>query len=350
MNEITLLREAGPEAPPLTSAARSSARAALLSEIDGTRGTRFRRRRSPSRKLQLRIGVGLVTAAAAWATAVVVAGPDSPGTPAESVRLVDFVTPTFPLSLDPAPVGLRPAFDGGADGASFADYRDADGTNGFTISVREDEPDIDEINLNADTGPVEEVEVDGVDADLVRGSRDVSCEDGLSVCGSRDFAQLSFEFEDDAWVFMEGDGIYHDPERLIEVAGSLVARPQPATLSVGLAPEGWSVQFFKMGRVLTLVNDSYEQQTMNVHIPLPEDVIPADQVRASIMGPVGPQLEVTVHGRPAQLVLCESGYLEERLWFLQAQFEDGTTFVLQVPDAFTQEQVLELAGTVTYNP
>ena len=63
------------------------------------------------------------------------------------------------------------------------------------------------------------------------------------------------------------------------MAESLVDRPQPATLAVGLAPEGWSVQFFKMGRVLTLVNDAYEQQTMNVHIPLPEDVIPADQVR-----------------------------------------------------------------------
>jgi hypothetical protein len=349
MNDITLLREAGPDAPPLTPAARATARAALLAEIDGA-GRRPRLLRLPSRRTQLRIGVGLVTAAAAWTTAVLVAAPDRAGSPPDSVRLVDFVTPTFPLSLVPEPAGLRPAFDGGPDGASFADYRDADGGDGFSISVGEDEPDFDEFNQNADTGPVVEVRVDGADAELVQGSHPVSCEDGLSICGTRYFTQLAFEFQDDMWVFLQGDGTYRDPERLIEVAESLVDRPQPATLSVGLAPEGWSVAGYKMGRVLTLVNDAYEQQTLNVHIPLPEDVVPADQVRESVMGPVGPQLDVSVNDRPAQLVLCESGYLDERIWYLQAQFEDGTTFVLQVPDSFTQQQVLQLAETVTYNP
>ena len=46
MNELTALREAGPEAPVLSPAARSAARAALLAEIDGP--TPVRRRR-PSR-------------------------------------------------------------------------------------------------------------------------------------------------------------------------------------------------------------------------------------------------------------------------------------------------------------
>ena len=350
MNEITLLREAGPDAPPLSPSARSSARAALLAEIDRTAVARPRRLRLPTRKVRLRIGIGIVTAAAAWATAVVVAAPDPVGPPPGSVRLVDFAVPTFPLSLDPEPEGLRPAFDGDADGASIADYHDADGDDGFTIYVGEDEPDLEEANQGLDVGPVEEVRVGGEEFELVRGSHPVPCEDGLSVCGSRDFTQLAWEFSDDRWVVLEGDGTYASIPRLTAVAASLVDRPQAATLSVGLAPEGWSVQFFKMGRVLTLVNDAYEQQTLNVHIPLPEDVIPADQVRASIMGPVGPQLDVTVNGRPAQLVLCESGYLDEKIWYLQAQFEDGTTFVLQVPDSFTEDQVLQLAETVTYNP
>ena len=43
-------------------------------------------------------------------------------------------------------------------------------------------------------------------------------------------------------------------------------------------------------------------------------------------------------------------YRDERLWFLQAQFEDGTTFVVQAPGSFTQEQVVQLAESVTYNP
>jgi len=108
-----------------------------------------------------------------------------------------------------------------------------------------------------------------------------------------------------------------------------------------------------MGRVLTLVNSRYEQQSLSVHIPLPEEVIPADRVRESIMGPIGPQLDVTVNGRPAQLVRVDVGYVVDghryEGWYLQAQFEDGTTFVVQAPEAFTKDQVLELAESVTHN-
>ncbi|MFP5369547.1 MAG: hypothetical protein ACLGI3_02205, partial [Actinomycetes bacterium] len=282
MNDITLLRDAGPDAPPMTAHVRSAARVALLAEIDAAR--RPRRLRLSGRKVQLRIGLGLVTAAAAWTTAVVVAAPDPVGPQPDSVRLVDFVMPTFPLSLDPEPEGLQPAFDGGPDGASIADYHDAERTSGFTIYVGADEPDVDD-DSGAALGPVEDVRVGGVDAELVRGSHDVPCEDGLSISGMRSFTRLAWAFDDDRWVLLEGDGSYRDAERLIDVAESLVDRPQPAVLSVGLAPEGWSVAGYKMGRVLTLVNDAYDQQTLTVHLPLPEDVIPADQVRNSIMGP-----------------------------------------------------------------
>ena len=54
MNDLTLLREAGPQAPPLTPAARSAARAALLAEIEGPAPRRSRR---PSRTVAFRIGV-----------------------------------------------------------------------------------------------------------------------------------------------------------------------------------------------------------------------------------------------------------------------------------------------------
>lgn len=357
MNDITLLREAGPEAPRLTHGTRSAARAALLDEIEGTRTAR--RFRLPSPTVRWRVGVGVVAVAASWAAAVVIAAPDGPGTPADSVRLVEFHVPTFPLSLDPAPVGMRPAFDGSGDGATIASYDDPTGSNGFTLYVGEDEP---EGNGPDDGAPgyelldVDEVRLGDEDAEVLTYEREWCVEDGGAGCARtevRRFAWLSWERREDQWVSILGHGDYATAAELRTVADSLVDRPQPATLSVGLAPEGWSIRAYKMGRVLTLVNDSAEAQELSVHIPLPQDVVPADQVRASIMGPIGPQLDVTVHGRPAQLVRVDIGYVLDghryEGWYLQAQFEDGTTFVVQAPEAFTQAQVLALAESVTHN-
>ena len=59
---------------------------------------------------------------------------------------------------------------------------------------------------------------------------------------------------------------------------------------------------------------------------------------------MGPLVPATVNGRPAQLVPTDEG------WYLQAQFPDGTTFVLQAPEVLTQEQVLAVAAEVTYTP
>ncbi|MGY1855684.1 hypothetical protein [Modestobacter sp. SYSU DS0290] len=342
MNELTALREAGPEAPALSPDARSAARAALLSEIDGPA-----RRRRPSRRTTLRLGAAGVAVAAAWSAAVVIAAPDDPGSPASSVTLVDFEMPTFPLTLDPVPDGLRPAFDGAGDGATIASYDAPGGEDGFTLYVAGDEPELGDRDVTA----TEDVSVDGEDAELVRYSEtwctgDAPGED----CHRRTSTSLTWERSDDQWVTIDAYGRYGTTTRVLQIAGSLVDRPQPATLDVGLAPAGWSVRGFKMGRVLTLVNDAYEQQEVTVHVPLPEDVIPADEVRSSIMGPIGPQLDVTVHGRPAQLVPVDTGYLDQRGWYLQAQFPDGTTFVLQAPGAFTQQQVLEFAEQVTHNP
>lgn len=54
-----------------------------------------------------------------------------------------------------------------------------------------------------------------------------------------------------------------------------------------------------MGRVLTLVDGSYEQQTLTVQ--------PARR-------PGRPLIPVTVPGRPAHMVLLDAGY--QRIWFL----------------------------------
>jgi hypothetical protein len=352
MNDITLLRESGPESPALSFDARSSARAALLAEIAASRTVRGKlRTRLPSRKTGIRIGAGVTVAAVAWTAAVVIAGPDPAGTPASSVTLVDFDTPTFPLSLDPVPDGLRPAFDGNGERSAVADYRDAAGENGFMIYVTDEEP-----GGGPDDGAegyrltkTDELSVDGRDAELLQYSRIICLDDAGRDCPRRSFAQLTWE-RADRWVRLLGDGRYASADRLVSVAESLVDRPQPATLRLRLAPAGWSVQFFKMGRVLTLVNDAYEQQTLTVAIPLPEDVVAPEDFPTSLQSPIGPVIEVTVHGRPAHLIKMDAGYLDQKIWFLQAEFEDGTVYELQVPDAFTQEQVVEMAEQVTYNP
>jgi hypothetical protein len=219
------------------------------------------------------------------------------------------------------------------------------------VGVHEDEPDwLEDAYENVDVTDRAQVTVDGASAELVRGSRDVYCDDGLTVCEREQFADLVWERRDDQWVVMSGEGRYSRTPEIVAVAESLVDRPQRATLTAELAPAGWSLDFYKMGRVLGLVNDEYAQETITVHVPLPEDVVPPEQLLDQLAGVVGDVVPVTVHGRPGHLVLCESGYLDERIWQLQAQFEDGTTFTLQVPDSFTEAQVVQMAEQVSYNP
>jgi hypothetical protein len=352
MNDITLLREAGPEAPQLRSDVRSAARAALLAEIGAGRTAARRRLLIPSRKTGVRIGAGVAVAAVAWTAAVVIAAPDAPGPPPGSVRLVAFTPPTFPLSVAPVPPGLTPEFDGDRDTGSIAAYRDAAQANGFTIWVSDSEPDLEDmpgrdVTDVKDVELAKDVELGRRDAELVTGREDhcdVDDEGTASNCAQRPFAVLITEWRDGQWVSLSGEGRYTDPRRLQQIADSLVDRPQPITLQVGLAPAGWSVLFYKMGRVLTLASDTRPDQELSVHLPLPDDVVPADQVATSIEGPTGPMRPVVVNGRPAQLVPTDYG------WFLQAQFADGRTFVVQAPKAFTQEQVLEVAAEVTYHP
>jgi hypothetical protein len=351
MNEVTLLREAGPESPVLTASTRNTARAALLAEIDGASGPR--RLRLPSRAVRWRMGIGVVTVAAAWAAAVVIAAPEELGPVPDSVDLVAFEPPAFPLSLDPLPAGWDASFSADPGGILHAAYGvDTSGTqaaDGVYVRVSPEEPE------QYDVTGTEEVTVDGQDAELVRGDL-VLCGGTSTECVEErsPYLHLVWERQDDQWVQLEGHGAYDDADRLLEVAENLVDRPQRVPLQISLAPAGWSVQGYKDDRILTLVDDDHEQHTLSVHLPLPEDVVPADQVRSSIAGPIGPQLDVTVHGRPAQLVrvqgdLVIDGHSSEG-WFLQAQFEDGTTFVVQAPGSFTQEQVLQLAESVSDIP
>ncbi len=62
----------------------------------------------------------------------------------------------------------------------------------------------------------------------------------------------------------------------------------------------------------------------------------------------GPGQELTVNGRPAKLILVDSGGFNE--WVLVGEAAGGALFYLQAPETFTHEQMVELAGQVTYTP
>jgi hypothetical protein len=188
--------------------------------------------------------------------------------------------------------------------------------------------------------------VRGADAELVVETH-VFCDRDGEHCRDVPSTSLVWQQGGDRWVRISGEGRYDDPGRLLDLAAHLVERPQAVPLQVHLAPVGWSVLAYKEDRILTLVNDAHEQQTLNVFVP--EEPIPADRLLGELMGPVGPVIEVTVHGRPAQLVQIDLGPVDSG-WYLQAQFPDGTTFVVQAPKAFTRAQVLAFAEDVTYTP
>jgi hypothetical protein len=338
MNEITLLRDAGPEAPPLRPAALQSARAALLDEIAASRTVRGR---LLTRRVALRLGVGVTVAATAWTAAVVIAAPDEVGPPPGSVTLVAFDPPAFPLALDPVPAGLTPSFSGDPGNVLHAGYGSADGADRVSLDVTPDEPDL------ADPSDEQDVTVRGRDAEVVTENVVSGTEDG----GSEVHPQVAVlvEWSEDQWVKLTGGGRYDDRDRLLAVARTIVDRPQRVPLQVHLAPAGWSVLAYKDDRILTLVNDAYERQTVDVF--LPEQAIPAHRLLHELMGPpVAPVVDVELNGRPAQLVRITARDAADVGWYLQARFADGTTFVVQAPQAFTQEQVLQFAAQVTYGP
>ncbi len=340
MNELSVLREAGPEAPALTPAARSAARAALLEEIATARHGR-RRVRAPRRRTVLRLGAGLVTVAAAWAAAVVVAGPDAAPPRPGSVALVDFTLPAFPLTLPQAPPGTTgPTFGGtGSGGGSMHYLGTGDPVDSLHVSVFPDAP-ADRAIGSPDPVLEDEVGVDGRPAHLA-----VVGAEGSDVR----IAYLDYERAPGQFVSVLGQGRFADGDVLVGTAEALVDTPQTVPLQLRLAPAGFALDFFKgSGRIVRLKDetDPERMRGLTVHVPFPDEVLPPDQAPVVVEGAAGAAEQVTVHGRVAWLVPTHHG--AERGWYLQAQFPDGTVFVVQAPETLTRDQVLEIAGQVTY--
>ena len=327
MNDIAVLETSGPQAPPLRTGTLLAARAALMAEIAGAQEPR-RRSRLPSRRVSLRVGIAAVTAAAAWTAAVVIADPDSPP---DSVTLVGFAMPTIPLSLPEAPAGLTgPEYGSGGRGSVTTYFPAAsEGSRDFVaFGVSEDDDGCEGFDTEDD------VEVGGRDGEF--GTRQYDGASSRSAC-------LQWERRPGQWVELSGDGRYADRDRLVALAESLVDDEQVVPLQVHLAPAGWQLQMFKMsGRIMTLANPAHPDQDLSVD--LPEQALTAAEMPTRLEQVAGPVQEVTVDGRPAQLVPTGYG------WYLQARFPDGTVFALQAPQAFTPEDVLAVAAGITYTP
>ena len=336
MNDLTLVRDAAPETHAPSTDTLQRARAALLAEIAAERGPRPRRFRAPRRRTAVRIGVGLTVVAAAWSAAVVIAAPNgTSGPPPSSVSLVAFRPPTFPFALDPVPSGLRPSFSEDPGHVLHAGWSSTDGTDRVSLRVTPDEPDL--------VRPTDEQDVTLRGRDGVLATEHIPYAEGKVQVS----AALVVEWRDGQWIELTGGGRYSGRQALLAVSRAIVDRPQAVPLQVHLAPAGWSVLAYKDDRILTLVNDGYEQQTLNVY--LPEKPTPPAELLHQLAGPVGPVIGVVVNDRPAQLVRIELGPIDSG-WFLQAQFPDGRAFVVQAPKAFTQAQVVAFAEQVTYTP
>jgi hypothetical protein len=383
----------------------------LRSEAPGAAGPEPAEGSSPRRRWRHRrrpLAV-LVAAAAAAAALVVGLAPDAtvptpggrtatppgpgamptsgqPGSPAPGglqpppggLALVATRQLTFPYSLDPVPAGLTPLLSrsGGVSPSGTgpviwsAAYRSAD-VPGFGFSVSSEDPrEMPGVEhpqdgyARYDITQRVTVTVDGTTADLVRGDYDEpSCQyapsspaqadEPAKVC-ARSFADLFWQRPDGQWVHVRGEDRYSDADAVVAVAGSIVDRPQPVPLQVGLAPAGWSVAGYEDDRALTLASDSEPSISQRLSISLLERwrgyTEPGDVLQGMTDG--NPVDRVTVHGRPAELVSVPDGFAgpgdPHRTWNLAGQFADGTQFLFQAPDTLTRDQVLAVADEISY--
>ncbi|MGY1606007.1 hypothetical protein [Geodermatophilus sp. SYSU D00700] len=348
MNETTLLRAAGPEAPALTPAARAAARAALLEEI-GTARTGRRPLRPPGRRRSLRVGAGLVAVAAAWATAVVVAEPTSPAPPrpAPSVAapapgaivLVAAEAITFPVSLDPVPEGLTPSYShrggmpqyGSTPPYSIADHTSPGGDRVLLGVYPEDPRTSEDYGFWHEGVPDGTATVDGVEASVWR-------HDGV--------VTLLWKRRDGQWIQLSGEGVHADTGALVAVGETVVDRPQPVGLQFGLAPAGWSVGGYEESRSLDLVSDTDPGLSLRLSAVGHEYPGTIDGLLDGL--PLAAPVEtVTVQGRPGRLALVEGDAGASPSWMLLGRLADGRFFQLLAPQALTREQVLQIGEQVT---
>lgn len=306
------------------------------------------RRRHPGRRAVLRMSAAVLAVAAAWTTAVLVAGPEgaapAPGDVPRvaAVMLVDFDMPAFPLTLPTPPSGTAgPVFGGSGAGGSSMAYTNTENPLEFVIIHVGSEPPPPGGPISGPGTVAENITINSSPAVVVTipDAQDVG------------IAGLDWERAPGQWVTIQAQGRYAERDLLMSIASSLVDSPQAMPVQLNLAPVGYSLDFFKdNGQVVRLGDDSDPARGLTVRLPFPGEAGPIEGLSDVVDGTAGPVEEVAVQGQPAQLVRTDYGGGGAQGWFLQARFADGTTFVVEAPGILTPEQVVQIADQVTYTP
>ncbi|MEV0004608.1 hypothetical protein AB0H28_20335 [Micromonospora sp. NPDC050980] len=312
MNEITLLRTHGPDAPEAPVEVLTNARERLLDEFGAAPARRTSRRRT-----------FLVAAAAAAVAVTAGVGLAARPTdrPAEPITLVAVAVPEFPLTLRSRPAALQPPRYSYEPGRFLAVFLSDGGADDVWLSVRDDRPD-------RHTRTSRQVTVAGRPAEL-------SEDDNPG--GPRQLT-VTWKRKSGQWVSLTGHGRFAEDGALLRLAGGVVDEPQPVPLRVRLAPRGWRVASFKDDTILTLRGPSPDD-TLAVQVVAGRD----PDLLHTVMGAVE-ERPVTVGGRDARLVHAEE------MWFLQTEVPGGAVVNLQAPLRLTVAQVIAIAEQVSVTP
>ncbi|MGC4806582.1 hypothetical protein [Micromonospora sp. DT233] len=335
MNDLKLLREHGPDAPPVSLSALASARHRLMAEMAPAAPARRRWGWSrPSWALQhRRVGLGFAVAvvvAAAAGGSFVLSEHRAPAGRSTGVQLVAFDAPVYPLGLRPRPAGLAvPTFSGGVG-------RDEQGN---------DRPMMTAVFLAADGVSDVYLGVDSryVPQDAPERIRSVSLQGvpGFVVEHHEQWGTsvvLSWQRRPGQWVTLTGHGRFGTEAAVRALAATVADDAQPVPLQVRLAPAGWRLAAFKDNKIVTLrAPDSGETLVVNL-VEAPERNLMGSVIGAKRVS------TVQVNGRESDLVQTLDG------WFLQVPLPDGTAFHLQAPAMFTGEQVVAVGAQVIVTP
>ena len=330
MNDLDLLETYGPAATPLRDDVLSRARAAVLDEaanaplphLSPATSVSAPRLVAPNRR---RLTVGLVAACAAAAALL---GPSLLGLHSSGVIALAPRDPlSFPLTPASVPAGLgEPIFE--LDSGFMSARYGAGAADGVTVTTNVVSRDYWSIPEDTQT-----VDISGRAATLF---------DGVAFDGtaaSTETVSVVWQSDSGDWTRVTGRGRFADPDRVRTFAESLLERPQQVNLSLEVAPEGWSVVAYKDDRILRLSPDQGPTD-VDLTVSLVDD--PPDDFESAYG--VDEVTTERVHGADAQVGRSAEG------WIALAVTPGGTTYSVSAPEIFSRDQVIAVAGGVTFTP
>jgi hypothetical protein len=152
---------------------------------------------------------------------------------------------------------------------------------------------------------------------------------------------LTWRYSDELWVTLTGFDHYDDRNMLRRLQPRVISRPVSLAMQLTAAPEGWRVTAYKdtlpRGGVATF-SDPDAPDTGSLII----DVAPSaySPVEPGSLNDPGRAETVIVQGRSASLVKGHS------TWYLRAALDGDTTVTLQAPRQLTKSQVIQIADGV----